>query len=200
MMENRVVFLDRPKTRVYLSPVEKGDLPFFTKTMNNEEITRFLLGHHPTTMEDEQVWYDRVSKQRESDRICSIILKETHEVIGVIGIHRINWIDRTAGTGAFIGREDLLGKGLGTEAKMLWLKYAFLTLNLRMIISRAYAFNGRSIRYSEKCGYKQIAVYPDFIFRDGKYHDMVHLMVTREMWEPLWHEFEAKMKGETNEK
>jgi RimJ/RimL family protein N-acetyltransferase len=199
MPETRPVFMSRPGTRVYLSPVEKGDLPFFAKVMNNEEISLFLQGHHPTTIEDEEEWFKKVSKRQENDRIFVIVLKETNEAIGVLGLHSINWIDRTAGTGAFIGREDLLGKGLGTEAKMLVLKYAFHELNLKMIVSRAYAFNGRSIRYSEKCGYKQIAVYPDWIFRDGKYHDLIHLMVTREMWEPLWKEFEERMKGDKSE-
>ena len=188
--------MDCPGTRVYLSPVTKTDIPMCEKALNDENIANFLRAHNPTTTEDEQVWYERVSKSRENDRVCTIVLKETNEPIGIIGLHNINWVDRTAGTGTFIGRKDLLGKGLGTEAKMLWLKYAFLSLNLRMIISRAYGFNARSIRYSEKCVYKQIAVYPDFIFRGGKYHDLVHLMVTREMWEPLWIEFEKKMKGE----
>lgn len=194
MPETRPVFMSRPGTRVYLSPVEKGDLPFFAKAMNNEDICRFLIGHHPTTMTDEEEWFSRVSKRPENDRVSVIVLKETNEAIGILGLHHINWIDRTAATGAFIGREDLLGKGLGTEAKMLMLKHAFLELNLRMLISRVYAFNGRSIRYSEKCGYKQIAVYPDWIFRDGEYHNLVHLMVTREMWEPKWKEFEERMK------
>lgn len=191
--------MSRPGTRVYLSPVEKGDLPFFVEAINNEEISQFLQGHYPTTIQDEENWFDRVSRRKESDSIFSIVLKQTNEAIGVIGLHNIKSIDKTASTGAFIGREDLLNKGLGTEAKMLMLKHAFLELNLRIIISRAYAFNGRSIRYSEKCGYKKIAVYPDFIFRNGKYHDLIHLMVTREMWEPLLEEFEDKMKGEENE-
>lgn len=195
-MGKRIVFLDMPNTRVYLSPVEKSDLPFLRQALNNKNITKFLRRHDPVMDIEEEQWFESLPKKKETDKVCSIILKKTHEVIGTIGLHNINSIDRTASTGTFIGREDLLGKGLGTEAKMLWLKYAFLTLNLRMIISRAYAFNGRSIRYSEKCGYKQIAVYPEFIFRDGKYHDLIHLMVTREMWEPKWREFEEKMKGE----
>ena len=198
-MENRVVFLDMPKTRVYLRPIEKGDVPFLTKARNNEYLCKFMTEHTPTTIEEEENWHSEISKKKKDSQLCSIVLKDTQEIIGIIGLHNINWIDRTATTGTFIGREDVLGKGLGTEAKMLWLKHAFLTLNLRMIISRAYAFNGRSIRYSEKCGYRQIAVYPDFVFREGKYHDMIHLMVTREMWEPLWQQFEQKMKGEKSE-
>ena len=53
--------------------------------------------------------------------------------------------------------------------------------------------------YAKKCGYREIARYPEFIFRDGEYHDMVHFVVTLKEWLPLWKEFEIKMKGETND-
>lgn len=181
-----------PKTRIYLRPPEKSDLPFFVRSLNNENIAVFLQGHHMVMEMEEEEWFQNLPKRKDRNRVCSIVLKETHEVIGVIGLHEIDWINRTAITGTFIGKEELLGKGLGTEAKMLWLKHAFLTLNLRQIYSRAYAFNGRSISYSLKCGYKEIARYPDATFRNGEYHDMVHLMVTREMWEPLWQKFVEK--------
>lgn len=197
-MAKRVVFMNRPKTKVYLSPIEKSDLPLFAKYLSDETIANFLGHHSPVTSVDEEKWYENLGKNKENNKAVAIILKETDEAIGVMGFHRINWIDRTAFSGAFIGREDLLGSGFGTEAKMLWLKYAFLTLNLRQIHSCAYDFNARSIRYSEKCGYKKIAIYPDFIFRNGEYHDLVHLMVNREMWQPLWDDFEIRMKGETD--
>jgi RimJ/RimL family protein N-acetyltransferase len=191
-MENRIVFLDLPKTRVYLRPVEKDDLPFFRQALNNENIAKLLNRHNPITEMEQEDWFENLPKKKEANRQCAIVLKEGDALIGSIGLHNINWIDRTAETGAFIGREDLHGKGLGTEAKMLWLKYAFLTLNLRQISSRAYAFNGRSIGYSLKCGYKEVGRYPKYVFRYGEYHDLVHLMVTREDWEPLWQEFEKK--------
>jgi RimJ/RimL family protein N-acetyltransferase len=88
--------------------------------------------------------------------------------------------------------------GLGTEAKMLWLKYAFFNLNLRQVYSSAIAFNTRSQKYSKKCGYKEIGRIPNHQYIDGLYHDIVTLMVTREDWEPLWREFEIKMEGETD--
>jgi len=197
-MERHVVFLDLPKTRVYLRPVEKGDIPFFVKAINDEEVSRFLLTAGPVTELEEEHWYESIEKRKDNNRVCSIVLKETHEVIGIIGLHQIDWISRTATTGTFIGRKDLWGKGFGTEAKMLLLKYAFFRLNLRQIYSYALAFNKRSIKYSLKCGYKKLGVYPSDTFRDGKYHDTVSLMVTRKNWKPLWSKFEKKMKGKRN--
>lgn len=193
-MSDHVVFLDMPKTRVYLRPPEKGDLPFFRQVMNNEHVARFLAGHRPMMEQEEEEWFHNLPKRKDSNQVCSIVLKEGHEIIGTIGLHQIDPISKTAETGACIGREELWGKGLGTEAKMLLLKHAFLTLNLRRILSRTYAFNGRSVGYSKKCGYREIGRIPEFIFRDGEYHDVILLLVTRESWKLLWKEFEEKYR------
>lgn len=195
-MADKVVFLDLPKTRVYLRPVEKSDLPFFQIAINNEKISRFIQQRSPMSMVDEEDWFSRISKSKDHRQTCAIVLKDGDQLIGNIGIFNIDHRNRTAETGTVIGVPEMWGKGLGTEAKMLWLKHAFHSLNLRQVYSRVYAFNGRSIRYSEKCGYKVIGRFPNHIYLEGTYHDVVHLMVTREDWEPLWQDFRLKMGGE----
>lgn len=191
--KNRIVFLDLPKTRVYLRPHQKEDAFFFCQSINNEGIAMYLNHHNPLSLRVEEQWLEDEPKKVANDRYCSIVLKKTDEVIGTIGIHDINWINGTGTTGTFIGREDLLGKGLGTEAKMLWLKYCFLNLNLRQIYSRVIEFNGRSLRYAEKCGYREVGRLPADQYRNGTYHDLIYLMVTKEDWLPLWEEFSKKL-------
>lgn len=68
MSEKRIVFLDRPGTRIFLSPIEKSDLSFFAHSMSDEYIASFLLGHNPTSEEDEQRWFEGLSKKNENDR------------------------------------------------------------------------------------------------------------------------------------
>jgi RimJ/RimL family protein N-acetyltransferase len=190
-MSNNVVFLELPKTRVYLRPQEKRDLDFFRKSLNNERVANFLTEHHPLMEAQEEEYFNNLSKNRDSSKGCSIVLKENDQLIGSIGLHNINWIGRTAFCGIFIG-EDFWGQKLGREADMLWLKYAFLTLNLRQVYASVYSFNERSMKNLTKSGYMEIARFPEYIFRNGKYHDAVHFLVTKETWEPLWQEFEKK--------
>jgi RimJ/RimL family protein N-acetyltransferase len=99
-----------------------------------------------------------------------------------MSIFRINWIDRTATTGAMIGNKKYWNNGYGTEAKMLLLKYAFETLGLRKIHSLAFAYNERSVNYSLKCGYKIIGRQKDEKFKFGKYHDVIMLEVFQDQW------------------
>lgn len=107
-----------------------------------------------------------------------------------MAIHQIDWVNGTATTGAMIGEKEYWGKGYGSEAKMLLLDYAFNRLGLRKICSNVIAFNGRSKRYSEKCGYREEARRKAQFFRDGTYHDEIWLAVFRENWLPLWKKYQ----------
>jgi RimJ/RimL family protein N-acetyltransferase len=109
-----------------------------------------------------------------------------------MGLHHISWIHRTATTGALIGEAQYRGNGYGTEAKMLLLDYAFRTLNLRKVCSNVIAFNERSQRYNEKCGYQVEGTQRKHIFRGGVYHDLILMAVFCEDWLPLWEAWKSQ--------
>ncbi len=187
--ENRIVFL---KGRlVNLRPVAKTDLPLITRWINDEEVRRYLAVCVPQSFEDEEAWFAGLSKKKATDLVF-VIEKTDGQAIGVMGIHGIHPIDRTATTGSFIGEKEEWGKGLGSEAKLLLLNYAFNTMNLRKICSGAFAFNERSIRYSVRCGYKEEGRLKEDVFRDGKYHDKVLLAVFREDFEEVWKKYQSE--------
>ncbi len=175
----------RTGKRVYLRPVIEDDLSKLVVWINDPDITEFLMASVPFTLADERKWYENLSN-RKDDISLAIVLKETHEIIGMTGIHDIKYRDGTATTGSFIGRKDLWSQGFGTEAKLILLEYAFNTLNLRKICSQVYDFNGRSKKHLENCGYKEEARRKQHIFRSGKYCDEILLAVYRSDFERAW--------------
>ena len=185
---NDVVFLDG--WRLYLRPPCKDDLPYLTRWINDEEVWQFLKLSLPMSESAETAWLEGLDKRKDTDIILVIVDKKTGKPIGSMGIHRINWKDRRAATGALIGDKRYWGKGYGTEAKMLLLNYAFNTLNLRKVCSAALAFNERSVAYSKKCGYREEGVLKEHLFKKGRYWDEVLLAVFREDWLPLWERFQ----------
>lgn len=167
----------------------KDDIPYFLRWMNDQEVTQYLLAFLPMEA-DELEWIDRLQKNKNEDIVLVMVDPKTGKPIGSMGIHRINWKDRVASTGAVIGDKAYWGKGYGSEAKMLLLNYAFNTLNLRKICSGCVSFNTRSEAYSKKCGYKREGVFKKHIFRNGRYWDHVNLAVFKEDWLPLWTKFQ----------
>jgi RimJ/RimL family protein N-acetyltransferase len=167
--------------RIILRPPLATDLPYIIRWINDPDVWQYLSIQTPQSEKGEKEW---IEKQNTSpSNITLIIETKTGIPIGVMGLHKINPIDGTATTGAMIGNKRFWNKGYGSEAKKLLLSYAFDILNLRMILSDVIGFNGRSVRYSEKCGYKVVARIPDMFYRFGKYHDKIILAVTKDGFE-----------------
>lgn len=186
-----VIFLRGKK--VILRPLNKAtDLESCLRWVNDPRTTRFLLLHRPISMVEEEEWFDK--KGKDEHNIVFGIETLKGKFIGTMGLHRINWKNRTAVTGALIGDEEHRGKGHGTDAKMLLLNYAFNTLNLRKIKSGVIAFNGRSIRYLRKCGYVEEGKRAKEVYQGGEYHDELLFAVFREDWLPLWEKYKKGLK------
>ena len=83
--------------------------------------------------------------------------------------------------GIFIGEDDARGKGVGTAAAELILKYGFEELKLHKIFLRVLADNGRAVHSYEKAGFKKEAYLKDDVFIDGKYRDIILMAKFSEM-------------------
>lgn len=193
MSENVVYF--RKGKHVGLSIPEITNIPFYMEAMNNPEIANFLGRCFPVSQKEQEQWFQRLHKNRQSHQVFNITLLEGDVHIGVMGLHNINFIDGTATTGAWMTAPEH-GKGFGTEAKLLLLRYAFYTLRLRKIRSTVIASNKRSIRYNEKCGYFTEGVLEREIYVDGELENMVMMAVFKENFDPIW---EAYMKTREEE-
>ena len=91
----------------------------------------------------------------------SIVTLDNDKLIGTVGLERIDWINRTAVLGIFIGDKDYISKGYGTEAIRLVLDYGFNYMNLHNIKLNLMSFNERAGRIRENK------------FVNGKYYDTI---------------------------
>jgi len=130
----------------------------------------------------EEAYFDRMSPLNKDDVALAIELLNG-EHIGFSGIHAINWKDRTATTGSFIGVQNHWGKGIGSDAAKVRSRYAFEVLNLRYLMSAVFEGNDRSLRMLKKAGYVECGRWPKRLWKNGAYHDEIILYMTREMWE-----------------
>ncbi len=156
--------------------------------MNNQEVTRYLMRVYPMTFREEEEWMDNQGKDPKNVAFAIHTIKDDR-FIGTIGLHQIDLVNRNAITGTVIGDKEYQGKGYGTDAKMLLLDFAFNELDLEVILSKVFAFNGRSLAYGKKCGYEEVGRIPSWIRRHGERHDEILLVVTQERWRPLWEEY-----------
>ncbi len=177
-------------SRVYLGLLDESHALFLAQEMNEPEMRDYLFSNNfPISEKNEVEWIGRLYGPKNNQNVTlGIFLKDTKQLIGVMSLNKISYIHGTSITGAWLGKE-FRNNGLGVEAKMLLLDYAFNTLNLRKIQSSVIATNTRSADYSKKCGYKVEATFPNQIFQKGKYWDEIFLAVYREDWLLLWQKF-----------
>jgi RimJ/RimL family protein N-acetyltransferase len=179
-MEGRLV-----GERVRLAPVDpEKHLEGCYRWMNDPEIIATLsVGTFPMSRMAEKGWLEAMAKGPAHDVTFAIELIETGEHIGMSGVHQIHWVTRTALTGSLIGRRDLHGKGVGTEAFNLRTRYCFETLNLTALYSEFLDGNLASRRMQEKGGYRIWGVKPKAIYKGGRSIDCVQTVLLREEWE-----------------
>lgn len=178
--------------RVRLRPVEERDTAHMYRWQNDPDVRQFLRRAFPLTLQEETKWVAGLSERSHTNIVFAIETTADAAFIGTMGLHKIDWVSRTAVTGTAIGEKTYWGKGYGTDAKMVLLKYAFHTLGLRKVCASAFAFNERSIRFNKNCGYKEEGRLKKQVFSDGEYVDEILLAVFEEDWRPLWDAYCAK--------
>jgi len=103
--------------------------------------------------------------------------------IGVIGLYGIRWTHREAWVGIHIGERAYWGRGYGTDAMRVILRYAFTELNLYRISLNVLADNTRARRSYEKAGFVIEGSVRRASQYDGRGWDEAYMGLLRDEWE-----------------
>jgi RimJ/RimL family protein N-acetyltransferase len=102
----------------------------------------------------------------------------TSRLLGVVGLHRVDWSRRSASLGYWI-RSSEWTRGLGTEAAGCVTEYGFRTLGLNRIEAHVAPENVRSRRVVGKLGFKEEGIARDVEFVAGRFIDHVQYSLLR---------------------
>ncbi len=107
------------------------------------------------------------------------------KLIGFVILMHVNHTHGDAFVGIGMGDADYRGKGYGTDAMNLVLRYAFQELNLHRVSLDAVVTNARAIRSYEKCGFVHEGQTRGTEFRNGVHDNLVTMGILRGEWEKL---------------
>lgn len=140
---------------VRLRAYRKEDLELATKYINGAEVRQYIELGVPFlyTMHNEEEWYEKISPfEKEYNFAIEVLDKE--EYIGGCGIHNIDYKNSKVEIGIFIGNEEYLSKGYGTDALKVLVKFIFEQMNINKVKLTVFDFNDRAKRCYEKVGFK----------------------------------------------
>jgi RimJ/RimL family protein N-acetyltransferase len=106
-------------------------------------------------------------------------------LIGEIGLDGIKYTHGDAFVGIGLGEREFWGKGYGTDAMRVLLRFAFTELNLRRVSLDVFEYNPRAVRSYEKVGFVVEGRMRGMLEREGKRWDLVFMGILREEWERL---------------
>lgn len=158
-------------------PVE---LEIYTDAITRQDTTEFMLtGSYPMRQIDSKaVW----EKERASGDILFSIYTKGGEFIGICGLHGLRDIYHSAELRILIFDKDSVGKGIGTEAVSMLVRYAFTRLNLHRVWLGVNGDNKRAVKCYRKAGFKVEGRLREDIFYHGKWADAIRMGILRSEW------------------
>ncbi len=113
----------------------------------------------------------------------SIRTLDEDQVVGMVDLSGINWTAGDVWLGIGIGESAYWGKGYGTEAARLVLRFAFEELNMQRVSLNVFEYNERAIRSYQKIGFKEEGRMRQVLNRFDRRWDMIYMGILRSEWE-----------------
>lgn len=138
-------------TLTALSPMTEADQTKFCLWLQSDELRSLIDDSRVPGIEDQMKWYKRA--QQADRKFFSIITVPDGVLIGNCGYVDIDPVRQEATLRITIGNPDYVGKGLGTDAVELLVRYGFEFMSLKKIMLKVLDSNPRAIRTYEKVGF-----------------------------------------------
>lgn len=167
---------------LYLRPVTPRDAEAIHASVTEPEI-RYLTGTH-SLFTVEQVRQHIVTCEDDDSRIdFAVCLREDDTMIGEGGIVEIDVINQLAYFRiAMLGMKNT-GKGYGTRAVLLAVRYVFDVLKLNRLQLEVYSHNPHAKRSYEKVGFQVEGILREKLLWDGVYSDEIVMSILRKDYE-----------------
>ena len=129
--------------------------------------------------------YEAIEKQVEESKnmfYFTIRGKEDGRLLGFVRIEGIEWTHGTANLKLAIGDPADRGKGYGSEALQLMLRFAFSELNLYRLSAMVGEDNPQALKFFLKFNFVEEVRRRKALQRDGQTWDSIHLGLLRAEW------------------
>lgn len=181
--------------RILLRSMQLADELAIYRIMRSPEVTRHLMLGQPYKRPYAAEFIRRSWHWRRLKKSFgyAIVLRETNELIGSIGLMRLDWKYRHAEIGYSIAQKHW-GRGYMPEAVRLLTHSAFHDLELERVFARVFSVNPSSARVLEKVGYSYEGTFRHGHHKFGKWLDVMYYGIIRSEWRGIRKSVEVQLK------
>lgn len=157
----------------------------FSKWQRDSEFHRLLDSEvtRAPSVKNTKEWIEKdLEKENPELFLFAIHTLEGDRLIGFIGLDGAQWTHGDTFVFIALGEREFWGKGYGTDAMQIILRYAFTELNLHRVSLDVFEYNPRAIRSYEKAGFQYEGRNRRYLNREGKRWDMIFMGILKEKW------------------
>lgn len=164
--------------KIKIRPIKKSDTDNIIKWRNNPNVLEHFIYQEKLTEKEHLNW---LRTQVKNKKVYQFIIHDNEDSkdIGSVYLRDIDYKNKKAEFGIFIGEDSARGKGMGTLATKKILEFAFKKLKLNKIFLRVFAKNLNAIASYKKNGFIQEGLFKeDVIIKDTK-TDLIFMAILK---------------------
>ncbi len=165
-----------------LTAIEAADVGRIHSWQNDPGLRDLTMGFRgPLSTETTSDWVRSLREQTLRTRVAFAIRYE-NVLKGIVQLHTIDWVQRTAMLGLCIGDQADRGAGLGFIAASLILDYGFAGLDLHRIALTVRTSNQAADRLYQSLGFVREGTLRAAYFAAGRRDDVALYAMLRDEW------------------
>jgi diamine N-acetyltransferase len=160
----------------HLVSLSKEHLPLVSKWNFDPEVNEFFSGRFPNNQQEQEAWFLNQINKIDKKKLV-IIDNESNKEIGLIGIMKIDHINKNAEIGITIGEKFFWGKNHSQDALNIALNFLFQQMQMHCIYATVLTSNIRAIKFFMKNGFENNGFLKEAIFRNNKFENLQFLSI-----------------------
>lgn len=163
---------------VYLTPLDVTNAEIARAWINDPDVNTWLLtGTIPLSREAELTFYAAAEENARlrTGFVFEIHLREDGRYVGNCGLEHVDLVHRNAEVGILIGDREDWGQGIGGDAIVTLLRFAFETLGLHAAQISVFEGNTRAHELYRRLGFTEGGRDREAFFARGAFHDHIRL-------------------------
>lgn len=170
---------------VTLRTMESQDLAEVKAVNDDAAVRANVVGWSwPVSLTEQARWH---ASAQGGDTHRWVVIDPENRLIGVTGLWNVDLHSRNAYTALKLGgRNEVRGRGLGTDAIKTVMAFAFYDVGLERLYGSLMEHNEASRRaYCDKCGWSVEGLSRSHVWRHGQFVDVLQVGVLRSDFEAL---------------
>jgi RimJ/RimL family protein N-acetyltransferase len=156
----------------------------YNRWLRDSEYWRLLASDaaHAHSIRSVKTWIEKEAEQVPPPSMFFIRTLDGDHLIGDVGLEPVRNGHGDTFVGIGIGEREYWGKGYGSDAMRVILRYGFTELNLHRVTLTTFEYNPRAIRSYEKVGFKHEGRARGVLHRAGRRWDLIFMGILFEEW------------------